>query len=100
MILSRAEPHDWDIKFSRDPYNVGVTIDTECKDKDGRLIFYAVDFVHVEPEWVEVVTRRQSTPAGIKCTIVAQVIRNEGGSTGDPGKDYVGESSIVVYTEP
>lgn len=86
----------WYVTFTPHPLNVGVQLTTECRAKDGRLDFSAVDYVQVAPEDENLTLRRQTTPRGQRCTVVASVLRNADGATGDPDADYVGESSIIV----
>lgn len=96
-LISVAE--GWRISFAPDSLNVGVQLVTECRGKDGRLGFVAVDYVQIDADASGITTRRQITPKGERCTVVASVLRNMDGATGDPQADYVGESSIVVEVQ-
>lgn len=96
LTVVAVEPHMWEMHFIANPLNVGIQTVTECKGKDGLLGFYAVDYVQIDAEDSSLVTRRQTTPKGERCTVVASVQRNADGATGDPANDYIGESSIIV----
>lgn len=98
-IILTVATTGWRIDFTPHIFNVGVQLVTECQGKDGRLGFRAVDYVQIDAEDASLVTRRQTTPRGERCTVVASVLRNEDGAVGDPGNDYVGESSIVVEVQ-
>lgn len=40
----------WHITFTPDPLNTGMVLLTECKGKDGKLGFFAYDYIHLDPE--------------------------------------------------
>lgn len=83
----------WRLTFQPNQENVGLVLITECK---GREPFYAYDRFDIPPTASQAWMRRQPTPKGARCTVVAWVVRN---ASDDPQQEYASESSLVITIE-
>lgn len=92
---------DWRVQFAPDSANVGVNLVTECVNSTHHLIYRAVDFIQIDGDAHDAVSRRQDRlPAHSACSMTAEVLRNSSGAVGAPDEDYVGESAAINWTEP
>lgn len=90
-MLVTAAGMSWHITFDVNAENVGVVIVTECR---GQTPFFAYDrYDLIDPLQTDIRMRRQPTPAGARCTVIASVMRS---TDDDPQHEFVGESTIVI----
>lgn len=95
---------DWKINFSSHPNNVGIEGWMWC-NLNRKLVWFASPYVHVEPDWTEVLMHRETRgiPHGAQCSASFQVKRNENPNwDSDPSKDYAvdGEAATITWTQP
>ncbi len=93
LILVTAVGLQWDITFEPHADNIGVIVVTDCK---GKVPYFAYDRVDLVEEFQSHIRmRRQPTPKGARCTVMASVMRVVEGDD-DPAHEYIGESVIVI----
>jgi len=89
MTATPAGPQ-WVLMFQAHVDNVSAVIVTECQTPG----FFAYDsFPILDPAQSRLLVRRQPTPKGARCTVLASIMRQV---DEDPNHDVIGESIIVI----
>lgn len=94
-ITLLATANSWVVEFTPNSNNIAVQLITTCYA--GKKPYFSLNRHDIDGQMLSRVSfRRQPTPAGENCRVVAEVLRND---TDDYRYEYVSQSAVSSQTE-